>query len=190
MVPASTGPANQPPVARATATPISGTAPLTVAFDGSGSSDTDGTIASCGWTFGDGATATGTAPNHTYNSAGNYSALLTVTDNQGATGTSTVTISVTPGPTPPAAPSSLTGSVGTGRVVTLRWSDNASNETGFYVERAAKAKTLQFLRIATLGANVTTYTRTEIAGTWIYRVQAFNGVGASGYSNNVTTRVR
>jgi PKD repeat protein len=161
-----------------------------VAFDGSGSSDTDGTIASYGWTFGDGATATGPAPNHTYNSAGNYSAVLTVTDNQGATGTSSVTISVTPGPTPPAAPSSLTGSVGTGRVVTLRWSDNASNETGFYVERAAKAKTLQFLRIATLGANATTCTRTETAGTWIYRVQAFNGVGASGYSNNVTMRVR
>jgi hypothetical protein len=49
---------------------------------------------------------------------------------------------------------------------------------------------LQFLRIASLGANVTTYTGTEPADTWVYRVQAFNGVGASGYSNNVTVRVR
>ena len=190
VVPASSGPANEPPVASATATPTAGTAPLSVAFDGSASSDPDGTIASYGWTFGDGATATGPSQSHTYISAGSYSAQLTVTDNQGASGTSTVTISVTPGPTPPAAPSSLTGSVGTGRVVTLRWSDNASNETGVYLERAAKGKNLQFSRIATLGANVTTCTRTETADTWVYRVQAFNGVGASGYSNNVTIRVR
>jgi PKD repeat protein len=189
-VPASSGPANQPPVARATATPASGTAPLAVAFDGSSSSDTDGTIASYGWTFGDGGTATGPAPNHTYANAGNYSAQLTVTDNQGATGTSTVAISVTPGLTRPAAPSGLTGSVATGRVVTLRWTDNASNETGFYVERAAKAKILQFVRVATLGANATTCTRTENADTWVYRVQAVNGAGVSGYSNNVTVRVR
>jgi PKD repeat protein len=190
VVPASTGPANQPPIARAIATPASGGAPHTVVFDGHGSSDTDGTIASYAWTFGDGASATGPAPNHTYVTAGNYTAQLTVTDNQGATGTSTVTISVTPGSAPPTAPSSLTGSVGTGRVVTLRWSDNASNETGFYVERAAKAKSLQFLRIATLGANATTLTRTETPDAWVYRVQAFNGVGVSGYSNNVTIRVR
>ena len=190
VVPASSGPANQPPVARATATPASGTAPLTVAFDGSGSSDTDGTIASYGWTFGDGGTATGPAPNHTYGAAGNYTAQLTVSDNQGAIGSSTVTISVTPGQTPPAAPSGLTGAVGTGRAVTLRWTDNASNETGFYVERAAKAKTLQFVRVATLGADATTCTRTETADFWVYRVQAFNGAGASGYSNNVTVRVR
>ncbi len=190
VVPASSGPANQPPVARATATPASGTAPLTVAFNGSASSDADGTIAGYGWTLGDGGTATGPAPNHTYASAGNYTAQLTVTDNQGAIGTSTVTISVTPGLTPPAAPSDLTGSVATGRVVTLRWADNASNETGFYVERAAKAKTLQFVRVATLAANAATCTRTETADTWVYRVQAFNGAGASNYSNNVTVRVR
>jgi titin len=84
----------------------------------------------------------------------------------------------------------LTGSVGGARVITLHWTDHASNETGFYIERADKAKTLQFSRIATVGANVTAYSRTEAAGTWIYRVQAFNGVGASGYSNNVTLRLR
>ena len=67
--------------------------------------------------------------------------------------------------------------------------DKSSNENGFYVERAPKAKTLQFVRIATIGANVTTYADTASSGQWVYRVQAFNAVGASAYSNNVTIRV-
>ena len=190
VVAASSAPPNQPPVARATATPNSGTAPLAVAFDGSTSSDPDGSIASYAWTFGDGGSATGPTANHTYTTAGSYSAKLTVTDNQGATGTTTIAITVNPGATPPAAPSNLSGSAGSNRLVTLNWTDNSSNETGFYVERAAKAKNLQFSRVATVGANVTTYSQTETSGQWVYRVQAFNGVGMSGYSNSVTIRVR
>ena len=190
VVPTSAGPVNQPPVARATATPSSGTAPLAVAFDGSTSSDPDGTIAGYAWTFGDAGTATGPTTSHTYLTAGNYSASLTVTDNRGATHTTPLPIVVNPGPTAPSAPSNLTASAGTGRVVTLNWRDNSSNENSFYVERAVKAKTLQFSRIATVGGNVTTYARTESAGTWTYRVQAYNGVGVSGYSNTATIRVR
>jgi PKD repeat protein len=190
VVPASGAPANQPPVARATATPSTGTAPLAVAFDGSGSSDPDGSIVSYGWTFGDGGSAVGPTTNHTYQTAGVYAAGLTVTDNQGATHSTTLSISVNPGPTAPAAPSNLSASAGSGRVVTLNWIDNASNETGFHVERAAKAKNLQFSRITTVGANVRTYSRTETAGTWVYRVQAYNGVGTSAYSNSATIRVR
>jgi PKD repeat protein len=67
------GPVNQPPVARATATPDTGTAPLAVAFDGSTSSDADGSIVSYAWTFGDGASATGVSANHTYSTAASYS---------------------------------------------------------------------------------------------------------------------
>jgi PKD repeat protein len=190
VVPASGAPANQSPVARATATPGSGTAPLVVTFDGSSSSDADGVIASYAWTFGDGGSAAGQTTNHTYQTAGSYSAHVTVTDNQGATNTTALSIVVNPGATAPAAPSNLIASSGSGRIVTLKWNDNASNETGFYVERAVKAKSLQFSRIATAGANVTTYSQTEAAETWVYRVQSFNGVGASGYSNSATIRVR
>src|SRR6266513_2485713 len=142
-------PVNQSPVARATATPGSGPAPLVVTFDGSSSSDPDGVIASYAWTFGDGGSAAGQTANHTYQTAGSYSARLTVTDNQGATNTTTLSIVVNPGATAPAAPSNLIASNGSGRIVMLKWSDNASNETGFYVERAAKTKSLQFSRIAT-----------------------------------------
>jgi PKD repeat protein len=190
VVPASGAPVNQSPVAGATATPGSGTAPLAVTFDGSSSSDPDGVIAGYAWTFGDGGSAAGQTTSHTYQTAGSYSARLTVTDNQGATDTTTLTIVVSPGATAPAAPSNLTVSAGSGGVVTLKWSDNASNETGFYVERALKAKTLQFSRIATVSANVTTYSRTETSGTWVYRLQSFNGLGTSGYSNSATIRVR
>jgi len=190
VVTPSGAPANQPPVAHATATPASGAAPLPVSFDGTASSDADGSIVSYGWMFGDGGSSTGSTTTHTYQTGGSYTAVLTVTDNQGATHSTALSISVTAAPSLPAAPSNLSASIGSGRVVTLNWTDNASNETGFYVERAAKAKTPQFSRIATLGANISMYSRTETAAMWVYRVQAYNAVGASAYSNSVTIRVR
>jgi len=140
--------------------------------------------------FGDGGNANGPTANHTYTAAGSYSAKLTVTDNQGATGTLTLAITVNPGATSPAAPSNLSGSAGSNQLVTLNWIDNSSNETGFYVERAAKAKSLQFSRIASVGSNVKTYSQTATSGQWVYRVQAYNAVGTSSYSNSATVRVR
>ncbi|MBE0643468.1 MAG: PKD domain-containing protein [Bacteroidetes bacterium] len=87
---------NMPPVAVAAATPTSGTAPLTVSFDGSSSSDPDGSITGYAWDFGDGSgTSTLESPSYTYSSAGTYSAQLTVTDNDNATTTDNITISVT-----------------------------------------------------------------------------------------------
>jgi YVTN family beta-propeller protein len=58
---------------------------VVAAFNGSASSDPDGTVANYAWQFGDGATATGPAPTATYTYAkpGAYSAVLTVTDNEG-----------------------------------------------------------------------------------------------------------
>ena len=90
----SSGGTNQHPMAVATATPTSGIAPLTVAFDASASTDPDGTISSYAWNYGDGATGSGVTSSHTYTSQGAYTALLTVTDNQGAVGTAVVTITV------------------------------------------------------------------------------------------------
>ena len=58
---------------------------LTASFDGTGSSDDDGTIASYAWNFGDGTTGTGATPQHTYATAGTYTVTLTVTDNRGGT---------------------------------------------------------------------------------------------------------
>jgi len=89
-------PPNQPPVAAVSADPTVGDAPLTVAFDGRGSSDPDGTIVNYAWTFGDGATASGTQAQvrHTYNAPDTYTATLTVTDDKGAKDTASLTIEV------------------------------------------------------------------------------------------------
>ena len=88
---------NQPPVARLTATPTTGAAPLTVAFDGSTSSDPEGGAMSFAWDLdGDSAfdDSTATTPSYTYTSSGVYTAALKVTDNAGASATASTTITV------------------------------------------------------------------------------------------------
>ena len=110
--------ANQPPTAVIAATPTSGPTPLTVAFDGTGSTDPEGKSLTYSWdvngdgVFGD---ATGPTASYTYTAAGMYHPSLRVTDDQGATGTASVTI--TAGNTAPSAvidtpPPSLTWKVG------------------------------------------------------------------------------
>ena len=86
---------NQSPTASFTANPTSGTAPLAVSFNASNSSDSDGTIISYVWDFKDGSTGSGQTINHTFSSIGSYSVKLTVTDDKGATGSTTKTITVT-----------------------------------------------------------------------------------------------
>ena len=84
---------NQPPNAFASATPISGDAPLTVTFTGSGN-DSDGTIVSYNWEFGNGESSESQNSTNTYSSEGTYIATLTVTDDCGLTGIANVTITV------------------------------------------------------------------------------------------------
>jgi PKD repeat protein len=85
---------NTPPEARIDALPRSGQGPLPVHFSGTRSYDEDGSITSYQWDFGDGSSATGVEVDHTYTRSGDYRARLTVTDDQGASGTSYVTISL------------------------------------------------------------------------------------------------
>ena len=66
-----------------------------VAFDGSGSTDQDGSIVTYAWNFGDGTKGTGVAPTHTYASAGLKNVTLTVTDSDGLTDADSVQITVT-----------------------------------------------------------------------------------------------
>jgi len=100
---------NAAPTAVLTATPTSGTAPLTVKFDGSGSYDPDtapppDTIASYTFNFGDGSVAvTQSTPtiSHIYNASGNYAATLTVTDSRGLRSTNTANVVITVRGKPP-----------------------------------------------------------------------------------------
>ncbi len=165
-----------------TATPSTGTAPLSVAFDGSGSTSPNGNLVSWEWSFGDGSTGTGQMTVHEYSDPGNYAASLTVTDNTGATSTATGTIVVTP--PPPAAPSDLTVAL-SGNLVMLGWRDNSSNETLFYIERCEGPGCLKFANFATQAANITSYVDySAISGqSYSYRVWAYNPGGYSSYSN-------
>ncbi|GAA0490439.1 glycosyl hydrolase [Paractinoplanes deccanensis] len=85
------------PVARITATPLSGQSPLTVRFSSAGTSDPDpGDTITLAWDFnGDGVVdSTAAEPAYTYTSNGTYSARLTVTDSTGRTAVATRTITV------------------------------------------------------------------------------------------------
>lgn len=74
---------NRAPVPILSRTPASGEAPLSVFFDGASSVDPDGSVSAYDWSFGDGSSATDSSTTHTYESAGTYEAVLTVTDDQG-----------------------------------------------------------------------------------------------------------
>jgi PKD repeat protein len=93
-------PVNKPPVANAGG-PYTGTVGVPVQFDGSRSSDPDGTIASYKWQFADGGTAEGVKPTHIYQAAGTYLALLTVTDDKGVIATAQANVSIAAAPPPP-----------------------------------------------------------------------------------------
>jgi PKD repeat protein len=74
---------NKLPIALITANKDSGPAPLSVSFDGSQSNDPDGSIAKYEWNFGDGSSATGVSPQHTFAKPAVYTVTLKVTDNKG-----------------------------------------------------------------------------------------------------------
>jgi PKD repeat protein len=84
---------NLPPVCDAGG-PYSGVVGQPIAFDGSGSSDPDGTIVSYEWEFGDCATGTGANPAHSYANAGTYTPRLCVTDDRGRSSCCQTTVAV------------------------------------------------------------------------------------------------
>jgi PKD repeat protein len=88
-------PANIPPTVDFTSS-VSG---MTAQFT-SAAADEDGTVESYAWAFGDGDTSTEGDPSHTYDGPGTYDVTLTVTDDDGGTGTATHQVLVSSGPTP------------------------------------------------------------------------------------------
>jgi PKD repeat protein len=92
-------------------------------FSGAGCSDADGSIVSYGWNFGDGASAPGAAPSHTYMTAGTYTVVLTVTDDAGISATDTATVSVAN--RAPAADAGPDQTAAAGAAVTLNGSVSA-----------------------------------------------------------------
>ncbi len=91
---------------------------------------------------------------------------------------------------PPAAPSNLTAGSVTWNTLQLNWTDNATTEEGFYVERSADSLS-GYTQIGTTGLNVTSYNDNSLTADtrYFYRVRAHNAIGNSAYSNilGVTT---
>jgi len=116
---------------------------LACTFDASASSDSDGSISSYRWDFGNGdaTESTSAVSNHTYAAAGTYTVNLTVTDNEGATDTSSKTVTVTDSTEPPAN-ITLTGErTNRGRTVTLSWSGASGNSVDVYVNGSLNGPT-------------------------------------------------
>ncbi|MGF1695381.1 PKD domain-containing protein [Vibrio lamellibrachiae] len=90
---------NTAPTAQASVDSNSVILGTSVQFSNTGSTDSDGTIVSYSWDFGDGNSSTQANPSHTYSSTGNHTATLTVTDDFGATGNDSVNVTVDSDPT-------------------------------------------------------------------------------------------
>lgn len=82
----------QPPVAVLATSATSGATPLAVQFDGSQSSDPEGSALTYRWTFGDGQSSSEPRVSYVYSAGGNFTATLTVTDASGLTDSKSVTI--------------------------------------------------------------------------------------------------
>jgi hypothetical protein len=97
----------------------------------------------------------------------------------------------------PAAPSNLTATTvnnsGINKsAVSLNWQDNSNNEQKFEIYRSTTSSTGGFGLIATVGADVKTYTDKNVMsrGTYHYYVRAVNSSGASAPSNTVSVTVK
>ena len=94
---------NMPPVAHFTFSPPDPDTSSGVSFNGSASSDSDGSIRSFKWSFGDGQTSEGRYTTHVFGHSGTYTVTLTVIDDDGASSSTTNTISVQEPNKPPIA---------------------------------------------------------------------------------------
>ena len=95
-----------------------------------------------------------------------------------------------PGEIPaPSGPTSLTATAVSSSQIDLTWVDSDTTEQGFKIERCTGAGCSDFAQIATAGANVTSFSNTNLAGStsYSYRVRAYNATGESNYSNTAGT---
>ena len=182
---------NQPPIANAgpdqTIADSDGNGRESIVLDGSGSSDPEGTIIGYEWKEGPTVIGSGASPVVDL-SIGTHVITLTVTDDDGAVGSDIMHVTVTGTEAiVPNAPSDLTATVVSSTQITLTWTDNSSNETGFHIEKKIGALG-SFARIATVGANVVTYHSIRLVGgtEYSFRIQATDGIASFAYSNTVT----
>jgi hypothetical protein len=98
-----------------------------------------------------------------------------------------VTVDVPEIPSAPLAPSGLQPSAAGPSSVTIQWTDNSDDETGFELQRKNAAGVYQYL--TSLGADVSQYVHSGLVPdtTYSYRVRAVNGNGASAFAEGAAT---
>jgi titin len=101
----------------------------------------------------------------------------------------TASVTVQEPPQPPAAPDGLEAVLEDGPMVDLAWTDNATDETGYVIERSVNGQ--GFSLLANLGVDAAAFADTAVLGgnTYDYRVAAVNGLAISDYSNTVSVFV-
>ena len=164
-------PSNQVPTADFIAT-CNG---LSCSFDASNSADVDGTIASYSWDFGDLGVGVGLTTTHVYGFDGDYSVTLTVTDNQGATGSITKIVTAAE---PPAAPIGL-AAIGGSMVVELNWSANTEADLAGYNIYRSEVSGSGFVQENVSLLISATYSDSNVldATTYFYKVSAVDSAG-------------
>lgn len=151
-------PPNQPPAAAFSASCTD----LACSFTDQ-SSDADGSVAAWSWTFGDGGTATAQNPAHSYAAGGTYTVRLTVTDDGGATGTTSQQVTVSASPPAITLSATLGTQVKNRQPVNLAWSGATGAQVDLYRNGS----------LVTATANDGAYTDNLNArqhGTYTYRV--------------------
>lgn len=111
-----------------------------------------------------------------YNAAGNS-----------AYSNSAVGFTSAPPVTPPAAPTNLAATGVGPNTISLMWTDNSDNETGFKIERAPGGTTT-FTEIVAVNAGQTTYLNAGLSAStqYAYRIRAYNSAGNSAYTATAT----
>ncbi len=170
---------NQPPTAAFTSSPPTPVVGTLVTFNGSASSDPDGSIVSFAWSFGDGTSGSGLSVSHAYSAPGTYTVQLTVTDDDGATDAASAPISVaSPSNQPPVATFTVSptgGPVGTTFTFNAAASyDPDGSIVGYQWEFGD----------GTFGSGVTVQHAYSSSGTFTARLTVTDNGGAS----NTTTR--
>ena len=181
-----------PPNAIMTATPYTGTAPLSVVFDGSRSSvPFGGTITSWTWAFGDGTAGTGVTTTHVYTTPGTYTATLSVTASGGRSNNTSMVIVVT-APPPPTAPTALTATALSRSSIRLNWTNTSASQTQVQIERCQGTGCTISAQVAAVAATATTFTDTGLTSRrqYTYRVRAASAAGVSPYSASASATTR